>query len=371
MAVISTLAEHRVPVVSPMPRRKKLFHLQALRGLAASLVVFAHSADILTQHGQIPESYAGRLAISGYFGVATFFIISGFIIYTTSTESFGDRRATAAFAIKRVIRIFPVYWLAIIIFLAVTSHRNEFGPIDILYSLLLIPHVIPAAGNMHPLVGQGWTLQYEMLFYLIFAVGLSLTRRTGTLLVVATLIALVCAGEAIMPLSDMTEPLTIAQYWTRPILLLFAVGMGLGVLEERLPRSFTIPRPFLLMLGVLCLWYAYTLGGPLTDSEMIQFPTVLFVWLLCTVWVFAALFGESKQGWTEWLAEQFGDASYSVYLFHTTIIAGLAHLKVQAISPVLFVVAALIASNAFGLAMYRLVERPILRTCRRLLLTSA
>ena len=75
-----------------------------------------------------------------------------------------------------------------------------------------------------------------------------------------------------MPLSNMSEPLTIAQYWTRPILLLFAVGMGLGILEERLPRSFTIPRPFLLMLGVLFLWYAYTLGGPLTDSEYDPVP---------------------------------------------------------------------------------------------------
>ena len=143
MAIISISAEHGGPVASPMPHRKKLFHLQALRGLAASLVVFAHSADILNQYGQIPESYAGRLAISGYFGIATFFIISGFIIYKTSAKSFGDRQATAAFAIKRVIRIFPVYWLAIIIFLAVTSHRNEFGPIDILY-------LTPAYPARHP-----------------------------------------------------------------------------------------------------------------------------------------------------------------------------------------------------------------------------
>jgi hypothetical protein len=59
--------------------RKKLFHLHALRGLAASLVVLAHSIETLAIRDLIADSYAGRLELCGYFGVATFFIISGFI----------------------------------------------------------------------------------------------------------------------------------------------------------------------------------------------------------------------------------------------------------------------------------------------------
>jgi exopolysaccharide production protein ExoZ len=351
--------------------RKKLFHLQALRGLAASLVVLSHSANTLREQNLISDTYAGRLGISGYFGVATFFIISGFIIYKTSRASFGDLRGSTAFVLKRLIRIIPVYWIATAVFLLLSPRRAEFSLSDILFSLLLVPHLIGSAGNMHPVVGQGWTLQYEMLFYLIFAAGLLLTRRAGTVLIIATLIALVAVGEMIMPLSDMAEPLTVAQYWTRPIILLFAVGIGFGMLEERMPRSFAIPRPFTLMLAVLGLWFAYSLGGPLAAADQIQFPTVLVIWLLCAAWVFASIFGQSREGLFEATAEGFGDASYSVYLFHTFVVSALLRAKVQDISPVLFVIAVLVGANVFGFAMYRLVERPILRRFRRMLMKTA
>jgi exopolysaccharide production protein ExoZ len=350
--------------------RGKLFHLQALRGLAASLVVLSHCAETLAQRGLIPEAYGDRLGISGYFGVATFFIISGFIICKTSTGAFGDPRGVMAFVLKRLIRIFPVYWIATAAFYVLSPHRATYTAADVLCSVLLIPHEIGSSGDMHPLIGQGWTLQYEMLFYLIFTLGLLLTRRTGILLILVALIGVVAAGEAVMPLSDSAEPMTLVQYWTRPILLLFPVCIGFALLEARLPRSLAVPRPFILMLGVLGLWFAYSLIFPLAAKEQIQFPVVAAIWALGAVWVFVSIFGRSRGGWTEWLAERFGDASYSVYLFHTFILSALLRLKVQNHSPVLFVAAALVGSNVFGLAMYRLVETPILRTFRGMLPTS-
>src|ERR1700748_2231208 len=102
--------------------RKRLFHLQALRGLAASLVVLAHSADSLAKRGLMPAAFADRLGISGYFGVATFFVISGFIIFKTSAGSFGNARASAGFVARRLIRIVPVYWLATAAFIALSPY---------------------------------------------------------------------------------------------------------------------------------------------------------------------------------------------------------------------------------------------------------
>jgi exopolysaccharide production protein ExoZ len=371
MRLIDSTRQSRGSLAFPDSSRKRLLHLQALRGLAASLVVLSHCTDTLGKRGLLSETYARRLGMSGYFGVATFFIISGFIIYKTSRQLFGDLRGAREFVVRRAIRIFPVYWIATAVFLALSPHRAEFSAADIVCSLLLVPHFQALAGNMHPIVGQGWTLQYEMLFYLIFTVGLLLTRRAGTLLTVAALIALVAAGELIMPLSDTAEPLTITQYFTRPIILLFAVGIGFGVLEERRPRSFAVPRPFPVMLVVLVLWFAYSLGAPLTDAEQIRFPTVLVVWLLCAAWVFASIFGPNNEGRFEAWAEHFGDASYSVYLFHVFILSALLRLKVQDISPLLFVIGALVVTNIFGFVMYRLVERPILRTFRRVLVKAA
>jgi exopolysaccharide production protein ExoZ len=367
---VSILTGQAQAAAVPASHGKTLYHLQALRGLAASLVVLSHCADTLAERRLMPADVAGRLGIAGYFGVATFFLISGFIIYTTSRRSFGNLRGAAAFGLKRLIRIFPVYWAATALFVALSPHRGDFTAADIVFSLLLVPHVVASAGNMHPLVGQGWTLQYEILFYLIFAAGLFFRRSIGTGLIVAALVALVAAGSAIMPLADMAEPLTVAAYWTRPILLLFAAGIGFGLLRERARPSFAVPYPFVLMLLLLGLWFAYSLGMPLAAAEQIRFPTVLAIWVLCGLLVFVAIFGASREGLFEKAAEVFGDASYSVYLFHTFILSALLRLKLQALSPALFIAAAVIGANLFGFAMYRLVERPILRTFRGMLVRA-
>nr|WP_294511268.1 acyltransferase [uncultured Rhodopila sp.] len=367
MTVIAITETARDGVAS---RGKTLYHLQALRGLAASLVVVSHCADTLAEHGLMPAGVAGRLGISGYFGVATFFLISGFIIYRTSRQSFGNLRGASTFVLKRLIRIFPVYWIATALFVVLSPHRAEFTARDILFSLLLVPHWIGGAGNMHPLVGQGWTLQYEILFYMIFAAGLFFTRTIGTGLIIAALAGLVAAGSAIMPLPDMTEPATIAAYWTRPIILLFAAGIGFGLMSERTPRSFSVPYPFTLMLMLLGLWFVYSLGAPLAAAEQIRFPAVLGIWGLCGLLVFVSIFGSRREGVFERAAEAFGDASYSVYLFHTFILSALLRLKLQDVSPLLFVVAAVIGANLFGYAMYRVVERPILRMFRKVLVRA-
>ena len=219
-------------------------------------------------------------------------------------------------------------------------------------------------------LGQGWTLQYEILFYMIFAAGLFFARKIGISLIVAALAMLVVAGAAIMPLSDPNEPVTLAAAWTRPMILLFPVGIGLGVLHERIGRSFSVPYPFTLMLMLVGVWFAYSLGAPLPDSAQILFPAVIAVWALCGLLVFVSIFGSKEEGRVEKAAEVFGDASYSVYLFHTFILSALLRLKLQEFSPWLFIVAAIIGANVLGYVVYRLVERPILRTFRGLLVRA-
>src|SRR6185295_9826008 len=130
---------------------QKLAHLQALRCLAASLVVLSHSVVALTERHLIPESYAG-FADSGYFGVVTFFVISGFIIYKTSRNAFGNPHNIAEFVIKRLIRIWPVYWIATALFVALTPQRAEISVSDVIFSLLLLPHTATADGSA-PVVG--------------------------------------------------------------------------------------------------------------------------------------------------------------------------------------------------------------------------
>jgi exopolysaccharide production protein ExoZ len=337
--------------------RVKLFHLQALRGLAASLVVLAHSVRALH------SDYSDRFLASGYFGVATFFIISGFIIYKTSRSAFGSLRGVTEFITKRLVRVFPIYWIATILGFVLSPHRAAYSASDVVCSLLLIPHYIKLTNGMDPLLGQGWSLHYELLFYLLFAAGMVFKRRYGVLLTIIALAGLAFCGLFIRPESDATGPLTLPQYYCRPIILLFPIGIGLGLLEERWHR-FALPAPFWAMMAILTCWFWYSLFGPsLNDPGHV---TVSFFLIM-----FVSIFGRSAEGWFESVAQAFGDASYSVYLFHTFILSVFVRLKFLGAHPVLFVGGALIGANLFGYLVYICVEKPILARLRRALLATS
>jgi exopolysaccharide production protein ExoZ len=339
-------------------RERKLFHLQALRGLAASLVVLSHS---------IQGKYADKFWISGYFGVATFFILSGFIIYRTSHDSFGSVRGCYRFIAKRLIRIFPIYWVATIVFIAFSPHRAAYSATDIIDSLLLVPHYMALTDGMNPLLGQGWTLHYEVVFYAIFAFGLLFTKRLGMAVIILSLVGLVICGAFIRPDYDSHGALTLAQYWSRPIILLFVVGIGLGVLAERTAGEIFVPFPFLLMLGILGVWFAYSIVSPESEGEHMIFPSLLVIWGLCFLCVFVGVFGRSEAGRFETIAEAFGDASYSVYLFHPFILSFLIRIRIQQMYPTLYVIAALVGANVFGYVVYVMIEKPMLQRGRRML----
>lgn len=343
-----------------MPR-KRLFHLQALRGLAASLVVLSHSVDA-TQGGL----YA-QFEVSGYFGVATFFIISGFIIYKTSGQSFGSLRGAADFVVKRLLRIFPIYWIATLLFVAFSPHRASYSLTEIICSLLLIPHYMHVTDGMNPLVGQGWSLHYELLFYGLFAVGLLGDRLTGILLPIIALLSLFIYGQFIRPDSDATGPLTLLQYYSRPIILLFPIGIAIALLEERL-QQFEVLGPFWAMLMLITVWFWFTLTTPLTEADLMAFPVILVIWGLGALCVFVSVFGRRIEDRFEKVAEAFGDASYSVYLFHAFVLSILVRLKFQAAHPVLYVIVALIGANLVGYLIYIFIENPILIRSRRALL---
>ena len=340
----------------------KLCHLQALRGLAASLVVLTHSVRAL--HGD----YSGRFSVPGYFGVAAFFIISGFIIYKTSRSAFGSHKGATDFITKRLIRIFPIYWIATILLIVLSPHRAAYGASDIICSLLLIPHYIALNDGMDPLLGPAWTLHYELLFYVFFAASMVFNRRTGVALTVMALAALALCGLLVRPESDATGPLTLLQYYSRPIIMLFPIGIGLGLLEEQRYR-FVVPLPFVTMMAILAGWLWYSVfGSSLTESDQLEFPFILIIWSACALMVFVGIFGRSTRGWFEAAAEAFGDASYSVYLFHIFILAALVRLNFQTAHPILFVATALVGANVFGYAIFIYVEKPILAQARRALL---
>ncbi len=159
--------------------------IQILRALAALMVVFSHvQADSFDTANRAGQHFAGFHMLPLNAGVDLFFVISGFIMVYASRRLFGTPRAGAQFMARRIARIVPLYWLATSLALILLGYeaargKGAFpGVWEILASFGFIPFARPQDGLVQPVTGVGWTLNYEMFFYAVFAlfVGLARTR---------------------------------------------------------------------------------------------------------------------------------------------------------------------------------------------------
>ena len=144
----------------------KLLGIQFCRGIAAVLVVLYHAGRMLA----LPQ-YAGHVALGGLFnfgnaGVDFFFVLSGFIIFFVHEKDIGQTQRLPAYIWSRVTRIYPIYWLVTAIVLCLILMRPAGTALDpeyLIFSFLLLPQI------QDPVLGVGWTLVHEMLFYFVFA----------------------------------------------------------------------------------------------------------------------------------------------------------------------------------------------------------
>ena len=192
--------------------------LQYLRAFAAMLVVAFHACDKLAKMQGADPSVAFPVGLTG---VDIFFVVSGFIIFVTAKQSdigpFGFMR-------KRVIRVVPLYWVLTLLLAAVAVVKPDvlttsvFETRHFVASMLFIPWQHPQIDALLPLLIPGWTLNYEMAFYAMFAASLFLPKPIRLWALLALLAGLAISG-AIVPLDG------IAGFYTDPIILEFAAGL--------------------------------------------------------------------------------------------------------------------------------------------------
>ena len=322
--------------------------IQYLRAVAALMVV-AHHARHYFPEGDAWSGVGSR-------GVDIFFVISGFIMAhsTRLYRADGDRSAQAfEFLLKRVIRVVPLYWLALLWTGKSSLFSGAQPPLDVLRDFLFVPHFHRVyTGSIFPYLVPGWTINYEMFFYAIFALSLFLgNRRFGFVAIV--LLALVGLGF----LDWKSAP---AIFYTSSVLLEFL----LGVIVYFLTRSsrLSLSRPLLgaiLAAAALLL----SLDNPDATRGFADGPFAAVIVWVAVQWPW--------KGRIDWL-RSLGDASYSIYLFHLASfgVAGwlLHRAGVEAPTP-LGVVAAmtlhLATAIVAGLLIHRFIERPLLRLLRR------
>ena len=334
-----------------------LLNLQYLRLVAALMVVMNHSMSLVLRVGR---DDIGQSFEVGAAGVDLFFAISGFImVYITA----GRRVSAGAFLYERIARVVPPYWFVtalmavLIIFIPHIFENPPLTGLHLLASLFFIPWSETSFAESVPLYLPGWTLNHEMMFYLIFALALSFATQLRILVVAATLSVLVLIGF-VLPQTNM-----IAQFYTHPIILEFVFGMLIGqiVVMEAAPG---IAASALIMASGVALLAISTSVWPIWRFS----PERVLVWGVPSALIVAGGVFLERHGWTKrigWLL-LLGNASYAIYLTHYFVVGAvgklwaLFHLS-RVFSDAFLFATCIGASLAVGLAFHLLFEKTALR----------
>ncbi|WP_165775195.1 acyltransferase family protein [Mameliella alba] len=327
-----------------------LDNLQFLRAVAASLVVMQHSFSRGESYG-FPAMGLRSLDGFGLGGVDIFFVISGFIMTYSQSRA---PKTPREFILGRFVRIVPLYWswMALIVSLIVlvpgVFRTLQIDLEHILYSTLFLSQPLLSEP---PFIDLGWTLEYEMLFYMVFALTLLLGNGRVQLLVLGTAMlgfALVFGQWIVLEfLLGVTAFLLLAQMQAR--------GLGVGLMLAGIAG-------FAVMHGLFAdMHRLWTWGVP-------AFLVVLGV---------SAMRGRHAR-----VLSYLGDASYSIYLVQVASIP--LFYKVASVLPApqsgaaawgdvvsvgdLLILGSIAFSIVAGVLLHEVVEKPVTLVARRSLL---
>ena len=339
----------------------KYYGVQVLRALAALAVVAVHSTDYLQlKNGSVPQALRW---IHGQAGVDIFFVISGFVMTISSERLLAKAHPTRIFLWRRILRIIPLYWLLTTVKLVAISARPSLSihaypsAWNIVSSYLFVPSLNPV-GDVRPLIPLGWTLNFEMMFYVLFAIGMWVAsrRRQGLKMVVGFLVPAICLLAAVGLLRSGRWPVWTS--WADPIVLEFLMGVGVArlAMRARLPGwGVAIALQVLGCAGVI-----------LFVPNMVLRPVMWGVPAAAIVLGTVALERYWRHRLPKWLL-LLGNASYSIYLIQEFVFpvlhAGVERLGGTRIhtrpleTGIVMMIVSMIVTAAVGVAVYLWVER--------------
>ncbi|CAM2917022.1 acyltransferase family protein [Rariglobus hedericola] len=334
----------------------KFLNVQALRFVAAALVLLTHL--------KFATGYTGYLLLDGGFGavgVDVFFVISGFVISLSASKIGSNYKL---FFAHRIARVVPLFWFVSLFLVARALYSNEGLCLQRLWNTVMFLPIFDfdsLSGHYHD---YGWTLSFEVWFYLIFGCGVAFFGAQRTVFMVPVFLGVTVIF--IFPLYDCSW--FLPSFLFNPMVLEFCSGILLFKYIDRLNK-------FVFIICV-CALPIFTYGVFVTErlgwhievlaDHLLSFYRLL-IWggfglcvTLCAVYV-DKIKGLRFPGFVIYL----GDASYSLYLIQP--FALLVARKVSLGSSVLAGVAFVFISILGGLLMYGIIERPLSSWCRSVL----
>lgn len=276
--------------------------IHGLRGVAAAMVLFAHIVGGTAEH--VYADNAAYLAVSeplwnfGTFFVYLFFAISGFVILPSAF-----RYTPKDFAARRMLRIYPLFLVFTLIFIAgnaVTNLQPQLNDLPTILYALTFTNLLAGTEQLTP---NAWSLTYEMMFYILAGLGaFAITQKLRGLQMIVALASV--AFLVIFPKS-----------------IYFVAGILVFVLHGRQIVQKLPARPLLEIIAALSLGYAASRAHFDFRAGELREPITLICMMLTFLYF---LFAVEKDSITAWLlsarwAQYLGTISYSLYLVHPYI----------------------------------------------------
>lgn len=329
--------------------------IQALRAVAALAVAAFHLSGMMGEARYGGDAVFADATRLGYLGVDLFFVLSGFIIVHAHARDIGRPEALRDYAWRRIVRIYPVYWLYTGVFVTLVAFgigaaaQLPYRPVDYLTSFSLVRF----SGTATPLP-VAWTLFHELAFYAVFALLIA-SRRWGLAALAAA--AAVCLWDPhLLPHDDLGP----REVYTAVYNLFFVIGM-LAWLACRRPSA--VRLAIAIVLSLLCFSAGFTMAedSPLARVMIATAFASLVTALVCVERLHGLRVPRA--------AVAVGNASYSLYLLHEPL-SGLA-LKVlrrvgveSALGREAVYAAATLSTVLLSCAAFRWIERPLLAVLR-------
>lgn len=330
-----------------------IYTLQYLRALAAIMVVCSHL--------HFKSALVGADVFAGFrigaAGVDIFFVISGFVMAMIYMRTPDEPGSAGDFWLRRLARIIPMYWLvssaALMLYLVNPSWVNaNSGPTSIWRSYTLIPTWHES--NVQFLIGPGWSLSFELFFYLLCTALFFIPLRSVGIKVLAFVLVVLALGTV--------SGVAPTYLLTSPLLLEFAFGMVIHAWYLRAHGRLPVGIGMVLLIAGVAGFTALNCQGEFVLAQRwwragIPAAALVAGVLSLEVWAYSM---PSRMGLLV------GNASYSLYLTHVFVLGaasrvfGALHLRTHGTTvEVVFWTVTLFGAIAVGCVSYLLIEKPM------------
>lgn len=350
---------------------KTIINVQFLRATATIVVMATHfSTQYFLMGGSENNGFFSLLHQIGAASVDCFFLISGYIMWI-STQNRVIRYPVKSFAYKRITRVFLGYWPYFLLGLLIVAIYPNIVSKQINYwgSFFLTE---PDDGKL--LIQAAWTLQFEFYFYSIFALLLILPEK-HTLKTIYIMAAVVGLAQilAYFPLGETSWQGSLRQnFFLSPFCFEFFAGALIG----NYLNSHRIKYTWSLLLMVVALYaFAIYYQQHVIQSRLLQYENVVarvLIYGTAGALMLMALVEFEARGRVLFKKYSilFGDASYSIYLSHTLVIAliyatGSQYwVKQNSQWPGLWSLIFMTITIAYSLIHYRWIEAPLMAVAK-------